>query len=150
MSKEILQQILLGDEPDELKALCKKDGFYVGRSTRVLQPKYRDDLYLEATENIANVHVGGIDIRAQDLYVTSSNDYGSWYYCFEYKIGDSDWKVLYEDNDQNGSQIGDIEPCKQFWGIEIHSFVLYRFIMHTLCNMKIDLFVLEEHFAYED
>ena len=150
MNTDILKQILSGDGPEELKALCKQDGFSVNRIKKVLQPKNRDDLYLEATENIANVHVGGIDIRAQDLYVTSSNDYGSWYYCFEYKIGDANWMLLYEDSDQNGSQIGDIEPCKKSWELEISSFVLYRFIIHTLCNMKIDLFVLEEHFANKD
>ena len=112
-----------------------------------MKPRYRNDLYLDATENIAHVSLGGIEIRAQDLYITGSNDYGSWYCCFEYKIGDSPWALLYEDNDQKGSQIGDIDSCKRALGIEIDSYELCTFIIHTLCNMKIELSLLEEHFA---
>ena len=147
MTKEILKRILLADVADSLKMLCKQESFYVDRSIKVLKPRYRDDLYLDATENIANVSLGGIDIRAQDLYITGSNDYGSWYYCFEYKIGDSPWVLLYEGNDQKGCQIGDVDSYKKALGIEIGSFELCKFIIHTLCNMKIELSLLEEHFA---
>jgi len=133
-----------------LKELCTRDDFSVHRSTRTMKPRNRDDLYLEATETSVNIHINGIDIRAQDLYLTASNDYGSWYYCFEYKVGDSAWARLYEDNDQEGATIGDIEPCKQALGVEINSFVLCRFIIHTLCNIQIDVSILEEHFVDKD
>ena len=146
MTEEVRNKILSMDVPQKLKELCTRKAFRVISTTTELKPRNSNLLYLDATEVRVDVEIGGIYIRAQDLYCTVSKRNSSFYYCFEFKIGENDWELLYEDSDRLGPAFGDVESLKKSLGVVMDSYALSEFIIHTLCGISISLELLEEHF----
>jgi hypothetical protein len=72
MTEEVRNKILSMDVPQKLKELCARKAFRVHRTKTELKPRNSNLLYLDATEVLVDIDLGGIYIRAQDLYCTVS------------------------------------------------------------------------------
>lgn len=146
MTEEVRNKVQSMNVPQRLKDLCAHKNFRVRNTTTNIQPRNPNLLYLDATEVRVDAEIGGIYIRAQDLYCTVSKRNSSFYYCFEFKIGDNDWEILYEDSERLGAVVGDVESLKRSLGVFMDSYALSEFIIHTLCGISISLELLEKHF----
>tara|TARA_B100000683_G_C12375940_1_gene509162 strand:- start:143 stop:595 length:453 start_codon:yes stop_codon:yes gene_type:complete len=149
MTEEIRNKIVSMDVPQRLKDLCVRDDFLVQSTRADIKPRNSSIWQIEATDIQVEVYLGGVHIRAQDLYSTISKQSSSYYYLLDYQIPKSERVILYEDCEHLDITVGDLEPLKSIWNIQMDSFALVRIIIETLCDLSIPLELLEEHFASE-
>ena len=149
MTEEIREKVLSMDVPQRLKDLCVRNDFRVQSTRTEIKPHNTDIWQLSATDIQSEVHLGGVHIRAQDLYCTVSKRSSSYYYLLDYQLPDTERVILYEDGEHIYITIGDLEPLKTIWNVQMNSFALVRFMIETLCDLSMPLDLLEEHFASE-
>ena len=149
MTEEIRTKVLSMDVPQKLKDLCMCEDFQVQSKQQYIKPRNSAIWQLSATDTQVDVHMGGVHIRAQDLYCTVSKRHSSFYYLLEYQVSGGEWETVYEDGEHIDITMGDLESLKAAWNIQIESFSLVQFIMKTLCDLSIPLELLEEHFESE-
>ena len=149
MTEEIRQKILSMDVPQRIKDLCIREDFQVQSTYKCISPRNSDIWQLEATDTQVEVHLGGVHIRAQDLYSTVSKRHSSYYYLFAYQVPESEWNTVYEDCEHIDISMGSVEALKDAWSVQMDSFALVQFIIETLCGLSFPLDLLEEHFTLE-
>ena len=146
MTEEVRQKVLSMDVPQGLKDLCMREDFQVQSTQQSIKPRNSAIWQLEATDIQVEVHLGGVHIRAQDLYCTVSKRHSSFYYLLEYQVSGGAWETVYEDGEHIHITMGDLESLKAAWNIQMESFALVQFIMKTLCDLSMPLDLLGEHF----
>ena len=149
MTEETRQKVLSMDVPQKLKDLCMREDFQVQSTQQSIKPRNSDIWQLEATDTQVEVILGGVHIRAQDLYSSVSKRSSSFYYLLEYQVSGGEWETVYEDGEHIGITMGDLESLKAAWNIQMESFALVQFIMKTLCDLSIPLELLGVHFESE-
>lgn len=149
MIEEIRTKILSMEVPQSLKDLCMREDFQVHSTKKSISPRNSNIWQLSATDILVEVHLGGVHIRAQDLYSSVSKRYSSFYYLFEYQVPESEWETVYEDCEHIDLSMGSVEALKEAWSVEMDSFALVQFVIETLCNLSFPLDLLEEHFTLE-
>ena len=149
MTEEVRQKILSMDVPQRLKDLCMREDFQVQSTQQSIKPRNSAIWQLEATDTQVEVILGGVHIRAQDLYSSVSKRSSSFYYLLEYQVSGGEWETVYEDGEHIGITMGDLESLKAAWNIQMESFALVQFIMKTLCDLSIPLELLGVHFESE-
>ena len=146
MTEEVRQKILSMDVPQRLKDLCMREDFQVQSTQQSIKPRNSAIWQLEATDTQVEVILGGVHIRAQDLYSSVSKRSSSFYYLLEYQVSGGEWETVYEDGEHIHITMGDLESLKAAWNIQMESFALVQFIMKTLCDLSIPLELLGVHF----
>ena len=149
MTEEVRQKILSMDVPQRLKDLCMREDFQVQSTQQSIKPRNSAIWQLEATDTQVEVILGGVHIRAQDLYSSVSKRSSSFYYLLEYQVSGGEWETVYEDGEHIHITMGDLESLKAAWNIQMESFALVQFIMKTLCDLSIPLELLGVHFESE-
>ena len=149
MTEESRQKILSMDVPQRIKDLCMREDFQVQSTYKCISPRNSNIWQLEATDTQVEVYLGGVHIRAQDLYSTVSKRYSSFYCLLEYQVSGGEWETVYEDCEHIGVTMGDLESLKAAWKIQMDSFALVQLIVGTICDMSMPLGLLEEHFLSE-
>ena len=149
MTEKIRTKILSMDVPQRIKDLCMREDFQIQSTQKSISPRNSDIWQLSATDTQVDVHLGGVHIRAQDLYCTVSKHSSTYYYLLEYQVSGGEWETVYEDCEHIDITMGDLESLKAAWNIQMESFALVQLIIETLCDLSMPLSMLEEHFVSE-